>query len=137
MEKNPDIIHFLEEIDIESNIKCIKESIKFFHNEITEYLFDNYSDKLHWYEIYINSGIKYFNYFPTKKDIDLAFFYFCKFDNYYLVDYLLKTKTKFNINYGKPIKNKKYYFFYSYPSFSYQIGEAAKNSWILIFFHYY
>ena len=47
MEKNPDIIHFLEEIDIESNIKCIKESIKFFHNEITEYLFDNYSDKLH------------------------------------------------------------------------------------------
>ena len=47
MEKNPDIIHFLEEIDIEPNIKCIKESIKFFHNEITEYLFDNYSDKLH------------------------------------------------------------------------------------------
>ena len=45
--KNPEIIHFLEEIEIEPNIKCIKESIKFFHNEITEYLFDNYSDKLH------------------------------------------------------------------------------------------
>ena len=99
--RNPEIIHFLEEYEIRPDIKAIKESMKCFHNEITEYFLDNYSDTLPIDDNLFSSNVKCYNfqYFPQSFfSNQKTFYYLCKSDNYFLVETLLKERPNIDIN---------------------------------------
>ena len=103
--KNPEIFHILEdnhiEFDLEMRIKCLKESIKCHHNEFSEYIIQNkfFDDKIETNE-YLIDKIKHHNYLSLPNDIfemSQFFFYFCKYDYFHCVDYLLNNK-KIDVN---------------------------------------
>lgn len=109
---NPDIIHILEENHVKpsdkSFKKCLKESIKCHHNEISRYIKNNLMNE----RIEINErnfknnsilyGFHYHNYEfikDSKKLEDLKFilFYACLYDHFPIVELLIKTK-KIDVN---------------------------------------
>lgn len=102
--KNSEIIHFLEERKIEpenqSYKECLKESIKCHHNNIANYIYENYltnnkDDKIEDEMYYLS--IKYYN-FELINSIDLNHFIdFCKYGYYDFVNKLLE-KSELNIN---------------------------------------
>ena len=120
--RNPEIIHFLEECKIKPNIKAIKESMKCFHNEITEYFLDNYSDTLPIDDDLFSSNVKCYNfqYYPKSYFFNQkTFYYLCKSDNYFLVENLLREMPIININ-----------TMYTYKHISTPINAAAtKMNW--------
>ena len=94
---NPEIIHYFEDIQFKTTEglykNCFKESIKCHHNEIGNYIFNNYLNA----EIYSNftlQSLKYYNFCfiecsSIQKNI---FLYLVKYDYIYIVDVLLKDK---------------------------------------------
>ncbi|KAK8837254.1 hypothetical protein M9Y10_036684 [Tritrichomonas musculus] len=101
---NAKLIHILEEnqiiprvtvheryqkFEVESYEECLKESIKCHHNEIADYLLNNYlkdsSDTL-------IQGLKYYNFWFIQKECinEKSFYYLCGFDYYFLVEDMLR-----------------------------------------------
>ena len=104
---NPELIHLLVEKNIEPernsyNI-CLKEAIKCHHNDIADYILNNYFNQDIDYSNFKENIISYsfrfynFNFFPENLDNSFIFFYACQFDYFIIVEFLLKTK-KININ---------------------------------------
>ena len=103
--RNSEIIHILEEecnVDEkdESYKNWLKESIKCHHNDVANYVLNNYlsieNEKSN--DTLIN-GLKYYNFsFMKDESINESLFgYLCEYDYYILVDILL-SKTKVDIN---------------------------------------
>ena len=98
------MIHFLEENEIkpkdETYQEVYDESIKCHHNDIANYIQDNYfqSEKDYSNDKLIN-GLKYYNFMLIKYDIEneTSFGYLCKYD-YYLLVFILCKNTNIDIN---------------------------------------
>ena len=115
---NPELISFLEDNKIkpkdDSYEKCLKESIKCHHNDMADYLKNNYindnDDKnMSYYNVY-SYAFCYHNYayFPENLiDHKFVFFYACQYDYINIVDYLMKTK---NININEMVILKCFFF---------------------------
>ena len=96
---NPELIHFLEEnkINIDSCYynKCVKESIKCHHNDITNYILSKYDDLTISYEELCDFCFRYHNMSFFPENFNNAFCIFllaCKYDYYQIVEFFLKTK---------------------------------------------
>ena len=111
--QNLDIIHLLEEKKVspedESYKKCIVESIKCHHPEITNYIQNNLiSDPSKVDSHVLSHSIKFYNYayFPANINNDFSIFYdLCKFDYFNLVQLLVKN-THLDINTRRILKFK-------------------------------
>ena len=111
--ENPDIIHLLEENNVQPIVshidtlrsvhftivtrdektyeECFKESIKCHHNDIANYIENNYLKKEK--EGFIH-GIKYYNFsFINDFTKEHSFYYLCRYDYYSLVNILLNNKS--------------------------------------------
>lgn len=102
--KNMEIIHILEENNIvpDDNTykECLKESIKFHYNDITNYLLNKYlKDEIEKpHETFID-GIKYYNFSFIKKElIDKSSYYDFFRYGYYNIAKLLQVEKDLNIN---------------------------------------
>lgn len=104
--RKPEIIHLLEEYKVEPDDKtfekCLKKSIKFHHNEISNYIIDNLINK-NKSEVdltCLKSSIKSYNFtflYSLKieeifNNINDIIFDLCKYDYISLVDFFVKTK---------------------------------------------
>ena len=101
---NPELISHLEELHLLpqdlSYKKCLIESIKCHHVEITDYILDNYIENYSLNDIdAISNIIKYYNFafLTSKLENDDCFYFLCKYDYYTIVKILLSSK-KININ---------------------------------------
>ena len=122
--KDPELIQILEENNIKpvdeiSYRKWIKESIKCHHNEIIDYIQNNYSNiKGVNDNYYIAESLRYYNFvsienFNVKNfdvnfdvdDFDSYFFEFCENDYISIVDFLLKNR-QVDINIKTILKSK-------------------------------
>ena len=109
---NPEMIHLLLENGIkppnESYERCIKESIKCHHNDITNYIQSNLInedipniDDIDYTKNYKKNIYSYcfhyynFSYFPEKINNKIIFYYACQYDYFEIVEYFLNT---FKIN---------------------------------------
>ena len=102
--KNAEIIHLLEENDIkpddESYRNCFKESIKCHHDDIANYILNQYLLKKNYNpKDVFTSILKYHNLHIGQNDLidKSSFFYLCKYDYYILVSLLSKEKGIDNI----------------------------------------
>ena len=88
---NAEIIHILEEnkIKLESDKKCLIEAIKCHHNNIVNYIKDNYTQKKS-----LSLSFMYYNYEILSEDEvnDDFLIYSCRFNYVELVKILLKNK---------------------------------------------
>ena len=93
--QNPEIIHILEDNikpDSDLYMKYFIRSIKCHHNDIANYFWNNFlSDDEENSKIKFIQCLKYYNFaFIQDEYINRSFFiYFCKYDYYFLVDFLL------------------------------------------------
>ena len=100
---NAELISYLEEMKFQKYYKkCLIESIKCHHIEITNYIIDNYSENKFDIEILLNIShiIKFHNFSLFPKDLiikESILYYFCQYDYYNIVEYILKTK-RLNLN---------------------------------------
>lgn len=96
--QNPEMIHLLEEENVdpddESFKECIKESIKCHYNDFFEYIKSQYCkfDDDDDFDI-ISTKIKYHNYvlFPNDLTKLFSFYNFCRYNYVLIVDLLLET----------------------------------------------
>ena len=93
---NSEIIRILEEQDFKSSVsfkKLIKTSIKCHHNDIANYLIENYLPDINLLDFFKKS-IQFYNFeFIQDKFITESSLHFlCLFDYYILVEFLLKNK---------------------------------------------
>ena len=105
---NPEMIYLLEENKVEppdkSYEKCLEESIKCHHNDITNYIKTNLIDydienidNINFEEKYNENIYSYsfhyydFLYFPQEIKNKIFFFYACEYDYFQIVEYFLKT----------------------------------------------
>ena len=107
--RNPEIIRLLEENEVkpkdETYLECFYEAIKCHHNEIANYIHDNYLDESFidqqcLKENFYDHCFHYYNYnfFPDEFNSDPIFLEFCSKYNYYeLVTLIMKDKS-FKIN---------------------------------------
>lgn len=113
--RNVELIRYLEENKVSPPVndynEVLKESIKCHHNDISNYIIDNYIEEddlknqiendfehnLYYY------GIEYYNYcfFPSNIEYKNWIFYLCQFDYFTLVNLYLQQK---NININVKIK---------------------------------
>ena len=98
--KNPELIHLLEENNVEPNVnktydECLKESIKCHHNDIANYFLEckSISDSEYTEKAAIRNCN--FLYFPEKFENISSFFHLSKFKYTYLVNVLLNDKEYF------------------------------------------
>ena len=105
--KNADLIHLLEECHIKpennSYERCLEESIKCHHNDITNYIHDNFSSpeelskniQFNFCKNFNAYSFHYYNYeyFPSSFDNRFILHYLCEYDYTKLVELLLKSKT--------------------------------------------
>ena len=115
--RNPEIIHILEDMNVkpddESYEECLKESIKCHHNEIANYIINNYvnnDNKEKFNNFYKNInfyGYNYYNFSFIPNDFDEKFiiYYSCLCDYFKIVDFLLKNRN-FDVNEKINIGNK-------------------------------
>ena len=101
---HPEIINILEENHIqpkdETYFECIKEAIKCHHNDVANYIRNNYlNEKVYNIEKNFKENIysysfHYYNYsyFPKELNNHFEIFYACKYDYYLIVEDLIKTK---------------------------------------------
>lgn len=97
--RNAELLGLLEDENISPPEKsfelCLAEAIKCHHNEIAQYIENNYlsSDYLS-NEIVLESVFRYFNYsyFPEKIDQQSTFFYLCQYNHFKIVDFIIKMK---------------------------------------------
>ena len=113
--KNPEIIHILEENEVEPEAKsdkklkkalnklykdCLIESIKCHHNDFAEYIQNQYiQNECENQDESIKNIFKYYNFNLMKKESinESSFYYICKYDYHFLVNNLIK-EPDFNIN---------------------------------------
>ena len=105
---NPELIHLLEENEVEpphySYEKCIKESIKCHHNDVTNYIQSNLInedieniDDIDYIKNYKNNIYSYsfhyynFSYFPEEIKNKIIFYYACQYDYFDIVKYYMNT----------------------------------------------
>ncbi|KAK8898747.1 hypothetical protein M9Y10_001039 [Tritrichomonas musculus] len=114
--RNYEIIHLLEENHVfpSSYKECLIESIKCHHNEITDYIRNNYCDNNDLNSNVFIQSIKYYNfiYFSEKrmKQSKNIFYFLCKYDYCQLIKLLVDRKFNnldINMRYTKKIDNKK------------------------------
>ena len=93
---NSEMIHILEENNIEPGIECLKESIKSNHNDITNYLQKKYFENINFSK---DSKIfeycfHYYNfaYFPDDLINEWCFTFACQFDYFLIVEFFLNMK---------------------------------------------
>ena len=98
---NPEAIEILNENNIiptSSFCKCLDESIKCHHNEIAQYIKENFIDKEKCLDnnLINEQSLRYYNYhfFPDKIDVAASFFNLCKYHHLTLVNLHLKMKEK-------------------------------------------
>ena len=106
--KNPEIIHLLEENDVEHDdkiyYKCHKESIKCHHQDLEMHYKDNFIketfDNSYYFENDISYGFHFYNFnlIPTETQNKYCFYYSVDYDYYKLVDYYYKNIKEMNIN---------------------------------------
>ncbi|KAK8852778.1 hypothetical protein M9Y10_017768 [Tritrichomonas musculus] len=98
--KNPEIIRFLEENQVE-NKSCkelIDESIKCHHNDIANYFLNNFLQNDINSPIVFDQSIKYYNFIFFPNEINRESFYkLLKYDHYKLIEILLENQD-FNID---------------------------------------
>ena len=96
---NSEIIHLLEEknISFESKINCYEEAIKCHHNDVANYIMNNYISRSLDNSSFL---LKCFNFnFITDKNInENLFFELCKYDYYTFVKYFVENG---NIDYNQ------------------------------------
>ena len=99
--KSPEIIHLLEEYNVEPEDKtyekCLKEAIKCHHNDIANYIINNLLDQNVEYNFKENLFAYCFHYYnfellPDELDNEFTFFYLCKYDYYELVKLFIENK---------------------------------------------
>ena len=90
--RNPEMIHFLEEnhvrMPMQSYHKCLNECIKCHHNELANYILNNYTDiNTERDDSFFAAALKYYNYdyFPTNLDNSFVFFHLSKNDYFNIV----------------------------------------------------
>lgn len=105
---NPEIIEFLKENKISppnsSFDNCLVETIKCHHLDATNFIRDDFIENLEEKEFdFFLQSIKYFNYYNFRNNelnnFD-AFFEFCKYGHFYIVQLFMKS-TDFDINSSK------------------------------------
>ena len=100
--KNADIIHLLEENQIkpknDSYNKCLIESIKCHHNDIANYIQNQYLLEDSTCNVLVDC-LKYYNFHFTEKNLinESSFVYLCEYDYRMLVNIFLK-ETDVDIN---------------------------------------
>ena len=115
--RSAEIINFLVENHVnppnDSYEKCLEESIKCHHNEIANYIRDNFiKDEAE--DVFNGNIIAYgyhysnYEYIPTNLDSKFTLFYLCAYGYTNLVKHFMKTK-KFDIN-EKVVFNNQYFF---------------------------
>ena len=98
--KNAEIIHLLEENKVEppgnNYIGCFKEAIKCHHNDIANYIQNNYLENQNCYDQCI---MQYYNFslFQSDSINEPVFYCFCEFDYFTYVKILLQGD-KINVN---------------------------------------
>ena len=95
---NPEIIHYLEENHIGTDYEiCYKESVKCHHNDVADYIKENYSKDKDKFDT--SKTLKYYNFslIESKLINELLCFDLAMYDYMYLLDFLLKNKS-FDIN---------------------------------------
>lgn len=101
---NPEIIHLLEENDVklESYSQILNESIKCHHNEVANYIINNYLDKEE--NDSFTSSLKSYNFAFLQEDLidNRSFFNLCRYDYCLFVGQLIKQK---NIDVNEAIEN--------------------------------
>ncbi|KAK8883271.1 hypothetical protein M9Y10_045922 [Tritrichomonas musculus] len=107
--KNGELIHLLEDNKIKpkkSFKSLLEESIKCHHNDIANYLLDNYFRKsVQNDEFFVNQCFKSYNFAFIQIQFinEKAFFYICKYNYYTLLNFLLNDKD-IDVNQIKIIK---------------------------------
>lgn len=97
--QNDEIVRNLEENKIEPKGKdykfCFIESIKCHHNELAHYIANNYIFTDNVLKNIHMQLLKYYNFAFIERDIinESNFLTLCKYDYYYLVEFLLKNKS--------------------------------------------
>lgn len=112
---NPEVIHFLEDNHItpkdDTYIKCLKESIKCHHNNITRYIEENFQNEINitknssFLKNQFSFGLHYYNYefvqnspkFKYSQDLKYLLFYASKYDHLPIVEFLVNEK-KVDVN---------------------------------------
>lgn len=103
--RNYEIIHLLEENNVKMQVNlCISESIKCHHNELTEYLLNNFENSIEKFflnqSLSCNNYSEIVNYFQNVNNFDkfnLLFNLACKFDYFHICEYILKLQN-FDVN---------------------------------------
>ena len=78
--------------------KCIKEAIKCHHNDVSNYIKNNYNiekvESNNFKENLLSYCFHYYNYYYFPKELNNHFdlFYACKYDYYTIVENLIKMK---------------------------------------------
>ena len=99
--RNAEIIHIIEDKNIEFNEQirreCLKCSIRCHHNELTNYLLNNYINDSNFV---LKQSLKYYNfYFIDYELIDSDIFYeLCKRDYFYLATSVINADKNIDIN---------------------------------------
>ena len=105
--RNPEIIHILENKNVESyeNDILFREAIKNHHNDLAHYYENNLTEPDKTKET-LNCILKNYNFEFIEKDMITKsnFNLFCKYDYYFLCQYLLKNEN-INVNDIKILKN--------------------------------
>lgn len=97
--RNPELIHLLEENNIKPSDKsfeeCVDEAIKCHHNEIANYLQNNYYNNEKNKNKILSKSLKYYNFELINPDINNEDFLFdlCIYDYFTLVKLILKHTT--------------------------------------------
>ena len=107
---NAELINLLEQNNIkpedESFEECFKESIKCHHNEVANYINDNFlnqqneNENINFDKNAVCYAFHYhnFDFFPNNlKNNEFIFFYACKYDHILIIEYLLTTQ-KIDVN---------------------------------------
>ncbi|KAK8883733.1 hypothetical protein M9Y10_042831 [Tritrichomonas musculus] len=93
--RSSEMIHVLEECQIkplnDNYQKCLNESIKCHHNEIANYIFDNFIQNAS--NSTFSESIRYFNFllFPDDLTDPHSFYNLCRSNYIFIVDFILKT----------------------------------------------
>ena len=96
---NSEIIHLLEEnvINISDRMyeRCVTESIKCHHNDLSGYFINKLNDDFVFYD-----GIKYYNYlfFPNDLKSLVPFYYLCKYNYFKIVGFIIE-ESEIDINF--------------------------------------
>ena len=107
--ENSEIIHLIEECEIKdiSFQQCYEEAIKCHHNQIANYIYDNFLNDNK--SSFIKQCLKYHNFQFIQKHIEInndTFYYLCKYNYFYLANIFIQNYQKqININYEK-VKQK-------------------------------